>query len=181
MRTTISSFWRRWQILTVSPAAPCCGRWRWRNQPFRKAGRERKQGRIRMNAKQCALSAITAGLAMAMIAVLSGAAQAETTLVTLGTAGGPLPRPDRAQSSNLLIVNDTLYLIDAGGGVTGRIVQSGNNFRKVSKIFITHAHSDHTAGLATLLVSQWEQQAEPADIYGSGVEALVKGAIDYLT
>ena len=134
-----------------------------------------------MNAKQRALSAITAGLAVAMIAVLSGAAQAETTLVTLGTAGGPLPRPDRAQSSNLLIVNGTLYLIDAGGGVTGRIVQSGNNFRKVSKIFITHAHSDHTAGLATLLVSQWEQQAEPADIYGSGVEALVKGAIDYLT
>ena len=134
-----------------------------------------------MNAKQRALSAITAGLAMAMIAVLSGAAQAETTLVTLGTAGGPLPRPDRAQSSNLLIVNGTFYLIDAGGGVTGRIVQSGNNFRNVSKIFITHAHSDHTAGLATLLVSQWEQQAEPADIYGSGVEALVKGAIAYLT
>jgi len=42
-------------------------------------------------------------------------------------------------------------------------------------------HSDHTAGLATLLVSQWEQQAEAVDIYGGGVEALVKGAIDYLT
>jgi len=103
-----------------------------------------------------------------------------TTLITLGTAGGPLPRADRAQSSNLLIVNGTLYLIDAGGGVTGRVVQSGNNFRKVSKIFITHAHSDHTAGLATLLVSEWEQQAEPIDVYGSGVGALVKGAIDYL-
>src|ERR1700723_334885 len=114
-----------------------------------------------MNAKQRFLSAITAGLAMAMIAALTA--------------------PARAQSSNLLVVNGTLYLIDAGGGVTGRIVQSGNNFRKVGKIFITHAHSDHTAGLATLLVSQWEQQAEPADIYGSGVAALVKGAIDYLT
>ncbi len=134
-----------------------------------------------MNAKRRSLLAMTAGLAMATIAAWTGAAQAETTLITLGTAGGPLPRPDRAQSSNLLIVNGTLYLIDAGGGVTGRIVQSGNNFRKVSKIFITHAHSDHTAGLATLLVSQWEQQAEPADIYGSGVAALVKGAIDYLT
>jgi ribonuclease BN (tRNA processing enzyme) len=104
-----------------------------------------------------------------------------TTLITLGTAGGPVPRADRAQPSYLLIVNGTLYLIDAGGGVTGRVVQSGNNFRKVGKIFITHAHSDHTAGLATLLVSEWEQQAEPIDIYGSGVEALVKGAIDYLT
>jgi hypothetical protein len=36
--------------------------------------------------------------------------------------------------------------------------------------------------LATLLVSEWEyQRAEPIDIYGGGVEALVKGAIAYLT
>jgi ribonuclease BN (tRNA processing enzyme) len=134
------------------------------------------------------LLAAAAGLVMAMAAgqaaAQSGAAPgpAGTTLITLGTGGGPLPRADRAQSSNLLIVNGTLYLIDAGGGVTRRIVQSGYDFRKVGKIFITHAHSDHSAGLATLLVSEWEyQRAEPIDIYGSGVEALVKGAIDYLT
>jgi ribonuclease BN (tRNA processing enzyme) len=128
-----------------------------------------------------ALRALLAVASLTAIGSLPGAARAETTLITLGTAGGPLPRADRAQSSNLLIVNGALYLIDAGGGVTGRVVQSGNNFRKVSKIFITHAHSDHTAGLATLLVSQWEQQSEPADIYGSGAEALVKGTIAYLT
>ncbi|MFL6301927.1 MAG: MBL fold metallo-hydrolase [Xanthobacteraceae bacterium] len=103
-------------------------------------------------------------------------------LITLGTRGGPLPTKDRAQSSNLLVVNGSLYLIDAGDGVTRRIVQSGNDFRKVGQIFITHPHSDHTAGLATLLVSQWEyQRAEPTDIYGGGVEALVKGALTYLT
>jgi ribonuclease BN (tRNA processing enzyme) len=113
-----------------------------------------------------------------------GAARAEsgTTLITLGTRGGPLPTADRAQSSNLLVVNGTLYLVDAGGGVTGRVVQAGYDSRKVGKIFITHPHSDHTAGLATLLVSGWEfQRAEPVDIYGGGVDALVKGAIAYLT
>ena len=105
-----------------------------------------------------------------------------TTLITLGTRGGPLPTKDRAQSSNLLVVNGTLYLIDAGDGATRRIVQAGYDFRQVGKIFITHAHSDHTNGLATLLNSEWEyQRAEPIDIYGSGVEALVKGAIAYLT
>ncbi len=110
------------------------------------------------------------------------AAAKGTTLITLGTGGGPMPRKDRTQSSNLLIVNGALYLIDAGGSVTQRIVQSGNDFRKVGKIFITHPHSDHTAGLATLLVSEWEyQRAEPIDIYGGGVEALVKSAIAYLT
>src|SRR5262249_20237477 len=113
----------------------------------------------------------------AQIAPASG-----TQLITLGTAGGPLPRADRAQSSNLLVVNGALYLIDAGGGVTSRVVQSGRDFRKIGKIFITHPHSDHTAGLATLMVSQWEyQRAEPTDIYGGGVEALVEGALVYLT
>jgi hypothetical protein len=37
-----------------------------------------------------------------------------TRLITLGTVAGPPPRPHRAQSSNLLIVNGTLYVIDAG-------------------------------------------------------------------
>jgi ribonuclease BN (tRNA processing enzyme) len=65
--------------------------------------------------------------------------------------------------------------------VTRRIVQAGYDFRKVGRIFITHLHDDHTAGLATLLVSQWEFQGPATDIYGGGVEALVKGAIAYLT
>ena len=111
-----------------------------------------------------------------------GAQPSGAKLITLGTRGGPLPTADRAQSANLLVVNGVLYLIDAGDGVTRRIVQSGHDFRKVGKIFITHPHSDHAAGLATLLVSQWEyQRAEPTDIYGGGVEALVKGALAYLT
>jgi ribonuclease BN (tRNA processing enzyme) len=128
-------------------------------------------------------------IAGSMCVALSSVADAQpnapatgTKLVTLGTQGGPLPSKSRTQSSNLLVVNGTLYLIDAGDNVTRRIVQSGNDFRKVGKVFITHPHSDHTAGLATLMVSQWEyQRAEPTDIYGGGVEALVKGAVAYLT
>jgi hypothetical protein len=51
-----------------------------------------------------------------------------TTLITLGTRGGPLPDKERAQSSNLLIINGALYLVDAGDGVTRRIVQAGYDF-----------------------------------------------------
>ncbi|MGB6662993.1 MAG: MBL fold metallo-hydrolase [Xanthobacteraceae bacterium] len=140
-----------------------------------------------MKASTSILLAVTASLAISTAGILlptqRDAARADegTILITLGTAGGPLPRKDRAQSSNLLVVNGTPYLIDAGGSVTSRIVQSGNDFRKVKKIFITHPHSDHSAGLATLMVSQWEYQAtEPTDIYGGGVEALVNGALEYL-
>jgi ribonuclease BN (tRNA processing enzyme) len=120
-------------------------------------------------------------IAVAQIAKAQ-AALTGTRLITLGTRGGPFPTKDRAQSSNLLAVNGVLYVIDAGDGLTRRIVQAGYDFRQVGKVFITHNHSDHTAGLATLLVSEWEyQRREPVDIYGGGVEALVKGAIAYLT
>jgi ribonuclease BN (tRNA processing enzyme) len=129
--------------------------------------------------KRFVILSIVAGLALG---AWGRNAQAETTLITLGTRGGPLPTKDRAQSSNLLVVNGTLYLIDAGDGVTRRIVQAGYDFRKAGKIFITHPHSDHTNGLATLLNSEWEyQRATPIDVYGGGVEVLVKGAIAYLT
>jgi ribonuclease BN (tRNA processing enzyme) len=105
-----------------------------------------------------------------------------TVLITLGTSGGPLPRAGRTQSSNLLVVNGTPYLIDAGDGATRRIVRAGYDFRKVGQVFITHAHSDHTNGLATLLNAQWEyQRREPTDVYGSGTEPLVRGAIAFLT
>ena len=138
-----------------------------------------------MHRKAALLAAATIAVALAAAAdrtVAQTAGASATQIITLGTRGGPLPSKDRAQSSNLLVVNGTLYLIDAGDGVTRRIVQAGHDFRKVGKIFITHPHSDHTAGLATLLVSAWEyQRREPIDIYGGGVEALVKGAIDYLT
>jgi ribonuclease BN (tRNA processing enzyme) len=108
-------------------------------------------------------------------------AQAGTHFVTLGTTAGPLPRKDRAQAANLLIVNGTTYLIDAGDGVARRIVQAGANFRTIDTIFITHNHSDHTAGLATLLDVQWEYaKRTPTTVYGPpGTEALVKAALDY--
>ena len=80
------------------------------------------------------LSSLGAAFAMDRVAAQTVPATG-AQLVTLGTAGGPLPRANRAQSSNLLVVNGALYLIDAGGSVTSRIVQSGHDFRKVGKIF----------------------------------------------
>jgi ribonuclease BN (tRNA processing enzyme) len=141
-----------------------------------------------MNCKtSCLVAVVVVCLEFAAPADRSGAQDVAsatgTKLITLGTRGGPLPTKDRSQSSNLLIVNGTLYLIDAGDNVTRRIVQAGADFRQVGKVFITHPHSDHTMGLATLLVSAWEyQRRDPIDVYGPpGIEALVKGAMGYLT
>ena len=102
-------------------------------------------------------------------------------IVTLGTTAGPNPRRGRSQAANLLSINGTLYLIDAGDNATRRIVQSGYDFRKIGKVLITHDHSDHTLGLPTLMVDQWEfQRRDPVDIYGPpGTAATVQGALQF--
>lgn len=109
--------------------------------------------------------------------------QTGTHLITLGTRGGPIPAKDRAQSSNLLIVNGTYYLVDAGDGVLRRLTQAGANFRQIGQVFITHGHDDHTAGLGALMSVAWDfQRHDPIAVYGPpGTAALVKGAIEYFT
>ena len=106
-----------------------------------------------------------------------------TRLITLGTVAGPPPRPHRAQSSNLLIVNGTLYVVDAGDGAARRIAKAGFNVRDVGTIFITHHHDDHTAGLGTLMSTAWDnQRTTPINVYGPPrTEDLVKAAVQYFT
>src|SRR5262245_32330981 len=87
----------------------------------------------------------------------------------------------RAQFSNLLIVNDALYVVDAGDGVTRRIAKAGFNVRDVGTIFITHHHDDHTAGLGTLMSAAWDnQRIKPINVYGPPrTEDLVKAAVHF--
>ena len=90
-----------------------------------------------------------------------------SSLLTLGTAAGPSLRPDRAQSSNLLTVNGTHYVVDAGDGVARRLAKAGIDVREIGMIFITHHHDDHTAGLGTLMSLAWDRQrTKPIHVYG---------------
>jgi len=104
-----------------------------------------------------------------------------SSLITLGTAAGPSLRPDRVQSCNLLTVNGTHYVVDAGDGVARRIAQSGIDVREIGTIFITHHHDDHTAGLGTLMSLAWDRQrTKPINVYGPPkTEELVKAAVQY--
>ena len=110
-------------------------------------------------------------------------AKTGTRLITLGTAAGPSLRADRAQSSNLLTVNGTHYVIDAGDRVASRIAKAGINVRDIGTIFLTHHHDDHTAGLGTLLSMAWDQnRTKPINVYGPPRTAeLVKAAVQYFT
>lgn len=106
-----------------------------------------------------------------------------SSLLTLGTAGGPSLRPDRAQSANLLTVNGTHYVVDAGDGVTRRLAQAGIEVRAIGVIFITHHHDDHIAGLGTLMSLAWDRQrTKPIHVYGPPrTEELIKAAVQYFT
>ncbi len=104
---------------------------------------------------------------------------AKTRLIVLGTAAGPLPRKDRAQSAHAVVANGVTYLFDAGDGVARRLIQAGITPMNVRSIFLTHGHDDHAAGLATLLSVAWDfQRKQPLDVYGPpGTEAIIAGAI----
>ena len=106
-----------------------------------------------------------------------------TRVITLGTRSGPAPTVGRAQASNLLIVNGTQYVIDAGDGVTRRLTRLGTNFRNIGNIFITHPHSDHTSGLGALLTVMYDaRRADLVNIYGPpGTVATVQGLLQFLT
>ena len=90
-----------------------------------------------------------------------------SSLIILGTAAGPTSTPGRAQTSPLLTVNGTYYVVDAGDGVARRMARAGADVRKVGIIFLTHHHDDHTAGLGTLMSLAWDaQRTEPINVYG---------------
>jgi ribonuclease BN (tRNA processing enzyme) len=104
-----------------------------------------------------------------------------TRVITLGTLAGPVPMPHRAQSSNLLIVNNTYYVIDAGDGVVRRLAKTGIDMRQIGTIFLTHLHDDHMAGLGTLMSEVWDlNRTKPINAYGPpGTEAVVQATIQY--
>jgi ribonuclease BN (tRNA processing enzyme) len=107
-----------------------------------------------------------------------------TRFITLGTRSGPTPDLHRAQCSNVLITNGAAYIIDAGDGVSRRLIRLGVNFRDIGGIFITHPHSDHTGGLGSLMTWLYDRgnPSKVVGIYGPpGTAAGVEGLLQFLT
>ena len=104
-----------------------------------------------------------------------------THLVLLGTRGGPGVDLKRAETSSVVMVDDTPYLIDCGYGTMRDLVECGIGYLQLSTIFFTHLHDDHTADLPALLSHQWTgSRTDPTDVYGPyGTEAMVAGALAF--
>ena len=105
-----------------------------------------------------------------------------TKVVLLGT-GTPVPDPDRSGPATAIVVDDRAYLIDFGPGVVRRAeaaalkkeipaVEPGN----LKVAFLTHLHSDHTAGYSDLILMGWTSgRTVPLEVYGpSGLQSMTE-------
>ena len=95
--------------------------------------------------------------AAAALATLPASAQTppRTRLILLGTKGGPRVGGARANSSNLVLVDNVPFVIDCGMSVSERLVQAGVALPALRHVFITHHHSDHTLEYGNLLYNAW--------------------------
>ncbi len=106
----------------------------------------------------------------------------ETKVVMLGT-GTPNSDPLRSGPSVAVVVNDKAYVVDCGPGVVRRAVEAYRKHgitalqsHKLDKLFITHLHSDHTAGYPDFILTPWSLDKDvPLDVFGpSGTKEMTE-------
>lgn len=121
---------------------------------------------------------LSALMAVAMAAVPQKATSqvsqvARTKVVLLGT-GTPVPDPERAGPAIAIVVDDSAYLVDFGPGVVRRakaaVLEKHITALEPANLkvaFVTHLHSDHTAGYPDLILTGWTAgRHTPLEVYG---------------
>jgi ribonuclease Z len=103
------------------------------------------------------------------------------TLIVLGT-GMPRPDPQHAGPSTAITAGEAWFLVDSGRGVTMRVAATPLKYEKMRAVFITHLHSDHTAGLPDLFVSSWMfgRKTTSLQLYGpAGIKKLAAAMLQF--
>jgi len=105
-----------------------------------------------------------------------------TRVVLLGT-GTPVPDPERSGPATAIVVDDSAYLVDFGPGVVRR-AKSAVLDRYITALepanlrvaFVTHLHSDHTAGYSDLILTGWTAgRRTPLEVYGpAGLQSMTE-------
>ena len=78
-----------------------------------------------------------------------------TRLILLGTGGGPRPRKASSAAAQVVLANDTAYVIDCGNGVARQLACAGVPLSTLRHIFLTHHHADHNADYGNLMWLAW--------------------------
>jgi ribonuclease BN (tRNA processing enzyme) len=113
---------------------------------------------------------------LAAPAVRAQDAKPRTRIVFLGTKGGPRVGNGASNPANLVVVNDTPFVIDCGMGVSRQLVSAGVPIPSVKYIFISHHHSDHNLEYGNLFYNAWAAGlSTPIHSFGpKGIEAMTK-------
>lgn len=102
-----------------------------------------------------------------------------TQFITLGTAGGPTPKPERAPPAHAVVRNERSILVDCGEGAFGQLRKAGIDLLNVHDLFITHHHFDHIGSLfACLGLNMMMHRNTVLNIYGPpGTKAILDGLV----
>ena len=79
----------------------------------------------------------------------------QTRLILLGTGGGPRPRKANSAPAQVIVANDSAYVIDCGNGVARQLAFAGVPLAALRHVFLTHHHSDHNADYGNLIWLAW--------------------------
>lgn len=96
--------------------------------------------------------------------------------ILLGT-GVPLPNPDRAAASTLVVVNGKTFMVDTGWNSLVKLTQAG--YQDADVVLYTHFHSDHYDGLGQLFMNRGVAGADkPLKVLGpKGSKAVIDAVI----
>jgi ribonuclease Z len=114
----------------------------------------------------------------------SSVEKTQTKVVLLGT-GTPRPFPDRSGPATAIVVGERAYLVDFGPGVVRRAAAAAEKgtpqleSTNLKIAFLTHLHSDHTAGYPDLILTPWVMGRTELDVYGpEGLEEMTKHVLE---
>jgi ribonuclease Z len=86
--------------------------------------------------------------------------------VTILGSSSATPIHNRNPSSQVLNINERLYLVDCGEGTQQQMLRFGVKGSRIDHIFISHLHGDHYLGLVGLLSSlHLNGRSKPLDLY----------------
>jgi ribonuclease Z len=88
-------------------------------------------------------------------------------VVLLGTGVGPPVNLQQFGPSTLIEAGGVRLLFDCGRGATIRLTQVGVPINSISRLFLTHLHSDHVIQIPDLLLTGWPTGRKvPLEVWG---------------
>lgn len=109
-----------------------------------------------------------------------------TRVVLLGT-GNPNPTPERAGPAVAIVAGGRAYIIDFGPGVVRRAAEAAARLaipalkaENLGFAFLTHLHTDHTAGYPDLIFTPWVMGRDrPLRLFGpKGTEEMTRNIME---